>query len=133
MTAIDGSAVIVELLSSGRSVRFPARGDSMHPLIREGDVLHVDPVDPALVRRGEVVLVRAMRGLTAHRVVEVSEGRILTRGDNSAGCDHPSELSDVLGRVTLLERAGRSASVRRFSGIALRMARLLERARLRLS
>lgn len=133
MSSVDGSAVIVELLTHGHGVRFPAAGDSMYPLIRDGDVLHVTPVDVASVRRGEVVLVTAPRGLTAHRVVRVDGDTVHTRGDHAAGDDHPAGPANVVGRVAFVERAGTIHPVRPLSGFTLRAARLLERVRMRLT
>lgn len=101
----DAADVIADLLSRGHAVQFQARGDSMHPLIRDNDVLHVEPVDR--VRRGEVVLVLAPRGLTAHRVLEIREGMVITRGDNALAADEPVALEKILGRVTGVLRNGR--------------------------
>jgi len=102
--SVDATALIVDLLSRGHAVQFRARGDSMHPVIREEDVLHVEPRQT--FGPGDVVLVLADRGLTAHRVVSISEETLLTRGDNAPGDDPPVALSRVLGVVTHVERDG---------------------------
>ena len=127
-----GSALIADLLAHGQRVRFPARGDSMHPLIREGDTLHVDPVGGTAVRPGEVVLARAARGLTAHRVVACDAASVVTRGDNAPGDDEPLAPHLVIGRVVLVERAGRAWPVRRLSGAMLQFARFVARVAMRL-
>jgi hypothetical protein len=102
--------VIVDLLARGHEVRFRATGDSMHPIIRGEDYLHVIPAQT--VRRGDVVLMLASRGLTAHRVVEVTENTLVTRGDNIAENDAPIDRTRVLGIVTHAERNGRKRRVR---------------------
>ena len=102
--------VIVDLLARGHAVRFRAAGDSMHPIIHGEDYLHVIPAER--IRRGDVVLMLASRGLTAHRVVEVSENTLVTRGDNIAGNDAPIGRANVLGVVTHAERNGRKRRVR---------------------
>ena len=102
--------VIVDLLARGHEVRFRATGDSMHPIIRGEDYLHVIPAQT--VRRGDVVLMLASRGLTAHRVVEVAENTLVTRGDNIAENDAPIDRTRVLGVVTHAERNGRKRRVR---------------------
>ena len=90
-----------ELLGRGLAVRFRARGHSMHPTIRSGDELHVVPVAAADLARGDVILARQERGLTAHRVVRIDGARIVTRGDNCAHDDPAFTAGDVLGRIVL--------------------------------
>lgn len=124
--------VIADLLARGHAVRFRAGGDSMHPIIRSDDYLLVEPADRARIRRGDVVLTLAERGLTAHRVVAVAGGSLITRGDNQHEDDLPVELSRVLGRVTHAERDGRTRRIRRASSVLLTFARALLRVTARL-
>lgn len=92
--------VMAEVLASGAAVEFRAEGDSMHPSIRSGELLIVDRVDPSAIRRGDVVLARLTRGLTAHRVVRMTrDGRFITRGDNAPATDEPFTAGQLLGRV----------------------------------
>ena len=95
---------VTDFLERGLSVRFRARGDSMYPTIRCGEPVEVDPVDAAEVSRGDVVLARQARGLTAHRVVRIEREqarvvRIVTRGDNCDRDDRPFSPDQLLGRV----------------------------------
>ena len=129
----QASALIVDLLTSGHAVRFRARGHSMYPLIRSDDYLHVEPVPAAEVVRGDVVLARADRGLTAHRVLHVqrdARGELVltTRGDNAGAEDALVPATQLLGRVTRAERAGRLYRVRREF---VHVRRLVERLLLR--
>ena len=121
--------VIVDLLSRGHSVRFRASGHSMHPIIRCDDYLLVEPLSS--VRVGDVVLTLADRGLTAHRVVSVSGGMVITRGDNAPESDLPVTADRVLGLVTHAERNGKMRRVPRTRGLALRMRRLYRRVLIR--
>jgi len=97
---------IADLLGRGIDVRFRARGDSMHPTIRCGEQLHVQPVVPGALSRGEVILARHARGLTAHRVVRIDGARIITRGDNCSDDDPQIVAGDILGRVKLVKARG---------------------------
>ncbi len=106
----NATTVIVDLLASGHAVQFQARGDSMHPLIRDHDCLHVEPADR--IRVGDIVLVLAERGLTAHRVIANREGMVITRGDNAPVPDDAVPRSKVLGTVTAVIRDGREVRVR---------------------
>ncbi len=129
---IDAREVIADLLAHGHAVRFRAGGDSMHPIIRCDDYLLVEPADRTRIRRGDVVLTLADRGLTAHRVVACANGTLITRGDNLREDDFPVDLTRVLGRVTHAERNGRMRRIRRASSVLLRFTRALVRVTARL-
>jgi phage repressor protein C with HTH and peptisase S24 domain len=97
---------VIDLLGRGVEVRFRARGDSMHPTIRCGEPMHVEPVDGSALSRGDVVLARHPRGLTAHRIVRIDGARVTTRGDNCSADDPEFAASEVLGRVKLARARG---------------------------
>jgi hypothetical protein len=100
------------LLAEGYSVRFRPGGHSMSPAIRDGEAVTVAPVRASQVRRGDIILYRAERGLIAHRVWRLKVGTdapvFITRGDAATSCDAPVSASQVLGRVMCVERNGRT-------------------------
>jgi hypothetical protein len=102
----------VRMLEEGYPVRFQAPGSSMHPAIRDGEWVTMEPVGPGSLRRGEVVLYRSPRGLTAHRVRRIvglhgAPRYLVLRGDNAAGREEHVDPSNVLGRVVYVERGRR--------------------------
>lgn len=111
--------VIADLLSRGHAVRFQARGDSMHPIIRDEDYLHVEPHDASTITHGDVVLTLSERGLTVHRVVDIDGEVIVTRGDNASAPDAALHASRILGRVSYVERDGVQQRMDRLSPVAL--------------
>lgn len=127
MTAIDAAEVIIDLLQRGHAVEFRVRGDSMHPVIREDDSVHVEPSRD--IHPGDVVLTLADRGLTAHRVIARHGDTIVTRGDNTPEADAPVPLAQVLGKVTWVEREGERRHVAR-EYVFVRWLRRLRRTRL---
>ena len=72
------------LLSSGLGFRFLARGTSMEPEIRDGDLLQVMPVVAEELGRGDIVLFADGANFRAHRLVVVDRvrGIFVTRGDS---------------------------------------------------
>ena len=72
-TFVDTS---VDLLCRGHRVRFSAPGRSMHPTIREGETITVEPLDPRDVKKGDIILYRSNSGVTAHRVVCIEKADI---------------------------------------------------------
>ena len=123
-----------ELLSLGFGVRFRAPGTSMHPTIRHGDLITVEPVAPSNLKRGDIILYRLQDSFIAHRLVNIEErnGCGLTfflRGDASTTCDAPVQPEQVLGKVVCLERSHRridpySRKVKLWSMLYLWLARL---------
>jgi phage repressor protein C with HTH and peptisase S24 domain len=97
-------STLLDLLDRGIGVRFRATGDSMHPSIRWGEHLHVTPVVHDSLREGDIILARAHRGLTAHRIVRVGRAGIVTRGDNCLRPDPILHPHTIVGRVAHLER-----------------------------
>jgi hypothetical protein len=109
--ALSGGGLL-ELMRAtlGRGVyfRFTARGFSMDPFIRDGDVLTVAPVRrrPGL---GRVFAVHdpVTGRVVVHRVVARPFGGVLVRGDGVGQADGLAEPGDVLGLVVAVERRGR--------------------------
>jgi len=100
-----------EILRAGKALRFQARGASMSPLVRDGDVLLVQPAQRRGVRVGDVVLCRNEMGhVVVHRVVRRLMGptgrRFVVQGDQVARPDGVIPGAQVYGRVVAIERAG---------------------------
>ena len=98
-----------DFLRAGISLRFSARGASMRPLVRDGDVLFVEPVDASGISVGDVVLCRDSNGrVLVHRVIRRSKDRSNTRflihGDQVSRPDGWFTADQVLGRVSSFER-----------------------------
>ncbi len=109
--SLSGSGLLdlmAATLERGASFRFTARGCSMDPFMRDGDVLLVGPLrrKPEL---GRVVAVRdSVSGrLVVHRVVARTRGGVLVRGDGAGRADGEATPGDVLGVVGGVERRGR--------------------------
>jgi signal peptidase I len=92
-------------------LRFRANGGSMSPLVRDGDVVLVRPVEPSSVRVGDVVLCSSHPGqIVVHRVVRKIDGPsgdlFTVQGDQVTQADGTIPAMQVYGRVTTIERAG---------------------------
>lgn len=91
--------------------RFCARGTSMIPFVRDGDIVTIAPLTGQPPRLGEVVaFCRQVWGPrpVVHRVVGKDPAGLVIQGDGN-GCEPEIvALEDVLGRLVKLERNGRS-------------------------
>jgi hypothetical protein len=75
--------VSTELLRQGQSVRFRAPGRSMHPTIKEGETIRVEPIAPFDIKRGDILLYLVGRKVVAHRVVSIKK-------EKSDSISHPA-------------------------------------------
>mgnify|MGYP002390742108 FL=1 len=100
-----------EVLARGLPFRFCARGWSMAPFIRNGDVITVAPLQGTLPGIGRVVaFVRpGTQTLVVHRVVGRRRAAILIQGDNiTTQPDGLISALNLLGQVTHIERNGKA-------------------------
>lgn len=77
-------------------------GSSMHPTLRESDLLEIIPYGDQAVQAGDVILFPSPKDeqLVVHRVIRVTPQGICTRGDNNSAPDpYLLQSADVIGRV----------------------------------
>ncbi len=104
----------LELLRAMMERRVPlrtmVRGFSMHPFIRDGDVLVISPLNGRKPSHGDVVAFTqpVMGRLAVHRIVGRSKSGLIIRGDNCHEADSVVMADRILGRVTRIERCGRT-------------------------
>ena len=119
-------ASLTELLSSvlakDKAFRFRAKGWSMSPFVKDGDVITVSPLRGREPRTGEIVaFLHPKSGRAAvHRVVRAAPGTFLLRGDNSDDAEGPLAAERILGVVTEVVRDGK-----RVKGVQGRWAPLI--------
>ena len=117
--------IIRDLLNQGLNVRFQARGASMSPSIRDGDIVEVTPVIVSKLRKDDIVLAKTNNGFRLHRIVFADSARdaFITRGD--CGLENDPEITgaQILGLAQAKEmRVGQrmvSAKLNSVSGSIL--------------
>ncbi len=93
----------------------------MNPLLQRGDTLLVVPCGSDEIQPGDIIVFTdPLRGQVVHRVVAARPEGVVTKGDNNPTVDErPVAPRDILGRVTGLERQGRTLPVSRQAPAAL--------------
>ena len=88
------------LIREGKTGVLPVRGNSMRPLIQNGnDCVELHPLPPVL-RKGDVVLARTSKGYyVLHRVTAISPDLLTLEGDGNIGLRETCRPSDVLARA----------------------------------
>ncbi len=102
-------------LEPGQTLWLSAAGQSLWPLVLDGDSLKVERCDETGVAAGDVAVIDAARSLVAHIVVQV--GPVVTA--SSVGVR--DALAPVVGRVVAVRRAGRTVSLPRSARHAVRL------------
>jgi signal peptidase I len=104
--------IIMELIEAvhekGASFRFQARGYSMTPAIRDGDVIILSPLGSQMPGRGDVLAFRhpGRPQMLVHRVLRKKGNRFFIKGDNCSEADGWIPAENLLGLVTRVERQG---------------------------
>lgn len=106
-------------------VRLRVSGTSMVPAILPGDMVTVERAGADEVSIGDVVVFVRDGRLVAHRAITTSdtcgEPRLVTRGDRMRKNDSAVSSSELLGKITSVERAGRQVRLRTRLGAAQQM------------
>jgi len=104
-------ALAQAVLDRGLTLRFRAKGTSMHPFVRSHDILHVRAVVPEKLGTGDLVLFKAADSkVVVHRVLRrtklENKTAFLVKGDRVEHADGIITAERVLGQVIARERGG---------------------------
>lgn len=102
--------IISALREKGASFRFQAKGFSMGPAIRDGDVITLSPLFSLIPRRGDVLAFRHPDRLrmVVHRVLRKRKNSFYFKGDNTPAADGWKPVENILGLITRVERQGKN-------------------------
>ena len=79
------------------------QGNSMEPIINEGDKIYVEKVKFNNLKTGDIVVFYRHKSFAAHRVIRKKNKQIITKGDNSPYLDKPLDYSKILGKLVRIE------------------------------
>lgn len=108
LSGVALASLMQAVLETGAHFRFPAKGISMIPFIRDQDVVTVAPSNRR-PRVGDVIaFLHPQSGKPIlHRVIERDSHGYWTQGDNSAAADGWIPSAAVLGTIVAVEHQGR--------------------------
>ncbi len=95
-------APYIEKLKRGETVQFRPRGGSMRGKVPTGSLVTVEPCDPVLLRKGDVVLCTVKGHDYLHLVKAIQASRFLI-GNNVGGTNGWIGASGIHGRMTKVE------------------------------
>jgi signal peptidase I len=102
--------LVAEVARSAGQVRLIVSGASMLPALWPGDLVTVRRCEAAELQPGSIAVYRREEKLIAHRIVRITAGELIARGDSRPRCDRPVAVSAVIGVVDGIVRNGRRVS-----------------------
>jgi signal peptidase I len=106
-------------------LRLTVTSDSMRPLLRAGDEVVVDPIEPRALRPGMIIVVERHGDWITHRLVAIDEHGWHTHGDNTRTLDLPAQADEIIGRVIAIEQGAHTIDLQqpRWAAIERRINR----------
>lgn len=89
-------------LQNGETVSFRPRGNSMSGKIESGQLCTVEPVDPATVKVGDIVLCK-VRGREYLHIVKAIQGARFQIGNNRGHINGWINAGSIFGRCSKVE------------------------------
>ncbi len=73
---------------------------SMWPELKKGDLVFIEGVDPKTIKVDDIIVyANEKNAFTIHRVVELKEDSLITKGDANNIADKPIVYEDIIGRL----------------------------------
>lgn len=112
MVGENATSLMKAAIRSFGHARFRVLGTSMAPSVLPGDLVSVRRAELSEVSVGEIVLFSRPGRLFVHRVISCTTQNeipfLITRGDRLRHDDPPVTSTELLGRVTSIERDSRA-------------------------
>lgn len=106
------TVIMDAVLSRKTPFRFRSDGRSMDPFIKSGDILTLAPIDQKIFVGDLVGFIHPLsKRFGVHRIVGKSGDYFQVKGDNLPVADGLVRASDLIGRITLVEREGKAVRI----------------------
>ncbi len=106
-----------ELLGAKQEVKIRVFGNSMFPLLRNGDTVVVERCEINKLKSGDIILFRARGKWIAHRLhkIKKKESKIIfkTKGDSCIKNDKPFGVAEFVGKVISYQRNAEMINIQR--------------------
>ncbi len=76
---------------------------SMWPSLKQNDLVFIKAVDKSELDIGDVVVYENRIGFTIHRIIELNDNKLITKGDANNVNDSPIGYDKIVGRVVKIK------------------------------
>ncbi len=90
---------IAEKIQTGK-IELKIKGKSMHPLLKEKDLIEIIAVKPEEIQTGDIIAYFNGTRIFVHRFIGWKKDKMLVKGDNNKEFDFLAEKKSCLGKVT---------------------------------
>jgi hypothetical protein len=102
--AISGDALadmVQCFVDKGYDIRFGAKGNSMFPAIKDGDIISISPYSGTRPQEGDIIafIEKRSQRLFVHRLLHLNKGTFKAKGDNCFHSDPEQSRETILGYV----------------------------------
>lgn len=93
-------------------IELPSFGNSMYPIIRQGEVCRFSTFKPSAVRKGDILLFYTpSEQLIAHRFYKQEKSLFVLKGDSNLGYDEPIEEEQIIGKLTVIYKKNKMVRI----------------------
>jgi signal peptidase I len=119
--------VVKKVIGEHRWIELPAKGTSMYPYIKEGDICTFETSALPDLEKGDVILFHNVQGqLISHRFIKTTmidgDRYLMCKGDTNFGYDEPILPQQVIGKLMYIKRRNIHSSASAWSAILWREA-----------
>jgi signal peptidase I len=104
--------LILRQLRDGKGVALRVSGNSMYPLIRQGDSIRLEKCTAGTLAIGDIITFKKDGNYFTHRLVWTTKRangiRLITKGDNEINTDSPVSPNHIVGKAVAIKRANRT-------------------------
>ena len=72
---------------------------SMWPELKKNDLIFIEYADKNSLAIGDITVFKNEKGFTIHRIIELNENTLTTKGDANNVADKPVEYKKIVGRT----------------------------------
>ena len=102
------AGLICDFAEKGKTVQFTAKGNSMFPFVKDGDVITVSPCMNKKPEPGDVVAFSnsTTNKLVVHRILKISDAEFESKGDGCFRTDGIQPSEKIIGIVSKVNQGG---------------------------
>jgi signal peptidase I len=76
----------------------------MFPLIRKGDWIYIEPITENNLQSGDIILFSVNQRFVVHRIVNIENDQLVTKGDWSRSLDPSITKVNVIGKLVAIKK-----------------------------
>lgn len=98
--------LIIEAFNNNQKFKFPVKGTSMRPMLKDNDSVTIEKVNNVI--KGDIILYRRDNGqFVLHRIIKVHDNLYDIVGDHQTGIEYNVRYDQLIGKVISYNKKGK--------------------------